>query len=158
MITNEIINDVGGNVLERALRQSELGRHYSALTYLSALSDYPDALFDYEQNEQKINKMIREAYKNLNCRQAFLPFIQIQGESRAQNSRKLAQKLLKEFSTVYRQNFHEASTHQLIKIVEKYTSHGWMIADTYNSLIAAFGKKFEEFSFKELASFTQSLG
>jgi hypothetical protein len=42
--------------------------------------------------------------------------------------------------------------------MEKYASHGWMIADTYNSLIQAFGKQFDTFSFRELASFTRSLG
>jgi hypothetical protein len=41
--------------------------------------------------------------------------------------------------------------------MEKYASHGWMIADTYNSLIAAFGKNFDFFSFRELASFCSSL-
>jgi len=59
---------------------------------------------------------------------------------------------------VYRANLNEASTHQLTQIMEKYADHGWMIADTYNSLISAFGKRFDEFNFKELASFTKSLG
>lgn len=42
--------------------------------------------------------------------------------------------------------------------MEKYANHGWMIAETYNSLIQAFGKEFDSFSFKELASFCRSLG
>jgi len=77
VITNEIIKDIGENVLQKALRSSEQGRHYIALTYLSAISDYPDNIFDYETNEQNINKAIREAYKNLNVRQAYLPMIQV---------------------------------------------------------------------------------
>lgn len=40
---------------------------------------------------------------------------------------------------------------------EKYSSHGWLINHTYNSLVNAFGERYKEFSFKELASFTSSL-
>lgn len=65
---------------------------------------------------------------------------------------------MKEFTLAYQKNFHEASTQMLVKIMEKYTQHGWMVADTYNSLIVAFGKQFESFSFKELASFCKSIG
>lgn len=36
--------------------------------------------------------------------------------------------------------------------------HGWLIAETYNSIIAAFGIKFDDFSFRELASFNANLG
>ena len=84
--------------------------------------------------------------------------MQIQADERAQSSRKLAQKLLKEFSNVYRGQLHEASPHQLVNIMEKFTSHGWMIADTYNSIIEAFGKQFDKCSFRELGSFCSSLG
>lgn len=128
------------------------------MQYFSALSDYPDAAFDYEANEQKINKAIKESYKNVNVRQAYTPFYLVQADVRAQNSRKLAQKLLKEFGVVYRNGMNEASTLQIVKVMEKYAKHGWMIADTYNSLIDAFGKKFDDFSLRELASFTKSLG
>ena len=65
---------------------------------------------------------------------------------------------MKEFSTAYKETMHEASTQQITKILEKYASHNWLIADTFNTLITAFGKRFESFSYKELASFNASLG
>ena len=42
--------------------------------------------------------------------------------------------------------------------MEKYSSHGWMIADTFNTLIEAFGKQFDKCSYREMASFSSSLG
>jgi hypothetical protein len=42
--------------------------------------------------------------------------------------------------------------------MDKYASHGWMFADTYNGLIMALGKQFERLSSRELASFCSSLG
>lgn len=64
---------------------------------------------------------------------------------------------MREFSTVYHKTFEEASTHQIIAIMGKFVKHNWMIAQTYNGLIEAFGKHFNDFSFRELASFTSSL-
>lgn len=96
--------------MERAYAQKENGRSVIALSYLSALSDYPDSIFNYESNEANINKIVRESYKTLNIRQAFLPFYQVQAAERAQSSRKLAQKMLKDFTSVYKNSFNEAST------------------------------------------------
>jgi len=45
----------------------------------------------------------------------------------------------------------------IVKIMEKFTEHNWMLAQTYNSLIDAFGKNFDSFSYRELASFSKSL-
>lgn len=158
LISFEVTKDIAQNILSQALLRAEQGKHNVALQYLSALSDYPDAALEYEVNEQKINKVIKECYKSINIRQAYNPFYSVQADDKAQNSRKMAQKLLKEFGVAYRGNMNEASTLQIVKIMEKYAKHGWMIADTYNSLIDAFGKKFDEFSFRELASFAKSLG
>ena len=47
---------------------------------------------------------------------------------------------------------------QLIKIMEKYTDHGWMISDTYNAIIKAFGTQFDQYSFREMAAFVGALG
>lgn len=157
LVTLDMLNEVTSNVMEQVQKQSEAGRHYQVLVYLSALSDYPDSVFNYEENEQKINKIIKDAYKNISIRQAFLPFSLVQADERAQNSRKLAQKLMKEFSISYKSNLNDASTLQITKIVEKFTKHNWLIADTYNNLIKAFGDKFEEFSFRELATFNKCL-
>lgn len=49
--TNDILKDIAENVMSKAIQQYEGGRHGVALYYLSALSDYPDSLFDYEQTE-----------------------------------------------------------------------------------------------------------
>ena len=64
---------------------------------------------------------------------------------------------MREFSNVYGKSFSEASTHQIVKILEKFANHNWMLAQTYNSLIEAFGTNFNDFSFRELASFSSSL-
>ncbi len=45
------------------------------LQYLSALADFPDSVFDYKNQEQELNKTIKNSFKNLNVRQAFTPFI-----------------------------------------------------------------------------------
>jgi hypothetical protein len=65
--------------------------------------------------------------------------------------------MMKEFSTEYKESIGEASTVHILKIFDKFTQSNWLIADTYNSLIAAFGKRFDEFSFKELAAFNLGL-
>jgi hypothetical protein len=64
---------------------------------------------------------------------------------------------MKEFTQVYQQSFAQASPHMIVKIMEKFTEHNWMLAQTYNSLIDAFGKNFDSFSYRELASFSKSL-
>jgi hypothetical protein len=127
-INNEILKDIADGVMKKATQSSIAGRDYQVLQYLSALSDFPDSCFDYKVNEQQINKMIRDAYKNLSIRQAFTPFILIQGDDLVQNSRKLSQKLMREFSNVYGKGFTEASTHQIVSIMEKFVSHNWMLA------------------------------
>lgn len=80
------------------------------LNYLTSLSDYPDSVFDYQVNEAKITKLIKEAYKGLSVQQAINPFLSTYGDQRAQNSRKLSQKLMKEFSATFKDNFKELST------------------------------------------------
>jgi hypothetical protein len=127
-INNEILKDIADGVMKKATQSSIAGRDYQVLQYLSALSDFPDSCFDYKVNEQHVNKMIRDAYKNLSIRQAFTPFILIQGDDLVQNSRKLSQKLMREFSNVYGKGFTEASTHQIVSIMEKFVSHNWMLA------------------------------
>ena len=42
--------------------------------------------------------------------------------------------------------------------MEKYASHKWMHSNTYNALVEAFGKKFDEFTTKELSAFCFCLG
>jgi hypothetical protein len=66
-------------------------------------------------------------------------------------------KLMKEFSFAYKEKFEQAPSYMIIKIMEKYASHHWMIADTYNSLISSFGNRFNSFSNKQVNSFTKSL-
>jgi hypothetical protein len=139
------------------LKADAAGKDYPVIAYFSALSDYPDNCIDFKTNEAAVNKAIREAYKNMSVRLSFSHFIQILGDERAQNSRKISQKLMKEFSSVYQTSFPEASPHQIVKITEKFAQHGWMLALTYNSLIQAFGKNFESFSYRELATFNKSL-
>lgn len=67
-ITNEILKDIADGVMKKATQSNIAGRDFQVLQYLSALSDYPDSCFDYKVNEQQVNKMIREAYKNLSIR------------------------------------------------------------------------------------------
>jgi hypothetical protein len=62
------LKDISENVMERALKASTGGRPYATITYLSALTDYPDSVFDYEKNEMEINKAIRESFKGINVR------------------------------------------------------------------------------------------
>lgn len=93
----------------------------------------------------------------MSVRLAFGSFIQVIGDERAQNSRKLSQKLMKEFTQMYQASFSQASPHMVVQIMEKFTQHNWMLALTYNSLIEAFGKNFDSFSYRELASFSKSL-
>lgn len=54
---------------------------------------------------------------------------------RIQNSRKLAQRIMKEFSAQYKDQLAELNTLQIIKVFDKYVQHGWLIAETYNHLI-----------------------
>ncbi len=111
LISAEMMKDVVNCVSKKVFKAAESKRDYSVIQYLSALSDYSDSNFDYKENEQAYNKIIREAYKNLSVRQAFTPFMLIMGDERAQNSRKLSLKLMKEFSSVYSKAIKEASTH-----------------------------------------------
>jgi hypothetical protein len=113
---------------------------------------------EQRDTEQALNKAIKQCFKSINVRQAFAPFINIQADQRAQNSRKMAQKLMKEFSIAYKDQMKDASTHQIVKILDMYASHGWLIADTYNSIIKALGNRFDSFSFGELANVCQSFG
>jgi hypothetical protein len=66
--------------------------------------------------------------------------------------------MLREFTSQYKELFSQAHPYQFVKIMDKYASHGWMLADTYNGLIMALGKQFERLSSRELASFCASLG
>jgi hypothetical protein len=64
---------------------------------------------------------------------------------------------MKEFSQMYQTTFSQASPHMIVQVMDKFTQHNWMLALTYNSLIDAFGKNFDSFSYRELASFSKSL-
>lgn len=57
---------------------------------LSALTDYPDFIFEYDKNEAMIDNIIKESYKNTSIRSAYFAFIQITAEDKFQASKKLA--------------------------------------------------------------------
>lgn len=100
-ITNESLKRVADVFVAKAMKADAAGKDFPVITFLNAVSDFPDVVFDFNNQEAAINKAIKEAYKNINVRLAFTNFIQIIGDERAQNSRKLSQKLMKEFSQVY---------------------------------------------------------
>lgn len=77
------MKEVVNSVSKKIFKASEQKRDYHVIQYLSALSDYSDNLFDYKENEQAYNKVIREAYRNISIRQAFTPFMLIMGDERA---------------------------------------------------------------------------
>ena len=58
---------------------------------------------------------------------------------------------------MYQPTFSQASPHMIVQMMDKFTQHNWMLALTYNALIDAFGKNFDSFSYRELASFSKSL-
>ena len=65
---------------------------------------------------------------------------------------------MKQFSNKLNETFHkEYSPVQLVKILEKFSSHGWMQSDTYNAIIKGFGENFSKFSSRELAHFCKAL-
>ena len=97
-ITTESLKRVAECILAKAVKAEAAGKQFTVITYLSALSDFPDGSFDWDKQEQQINKMIRESFKSMSVRLAFGSFIQTIGDERAQNSRKLSQKLMREFS------------------------------------------------------------
>lgn len=63
-----------------------------------SLSDYPDQVFNFEKEEVKMNKMIKDIYANLNFRGAFVPFLHITAEDNIRQMKKLPMKLLREFA------------------------------------------------------------
>ena len=67
-LTSEVLRDIADGVIKKANNSSTNGRDFQVLQYLSAMSDFPDSVFDYKTNEQQINKMIRDAFKNLSVR------------------------------------------------------------------------------------------
>ena len=44
----------------------------------------------------------------------------------------------------------------MVKIIQKFTEHNWMISDTYNNIIKGFGQRFDDFTVRELAMFVSS--
>lgn len=68
IVTNEILKEIADTIFDKATRAAETGRYSIALNYLSAISDYPDTSFDYEENEAKINKLVKDCFANLNVR------------------------------------------------------------------------------------------
>lgn len=158
-LNNENLKEIAGLALDKAFKALESEKWYNALSVFSALSDYPEVALDFEANEQRIAKGVKACLKEMHPRQAVSCLLQVQADSqRIQNSRKLAQRIMKEFSTQYKDQLAELSTFHIIKVFDKYVQHGWLISETYNSLIAAFGTKFDEFSFREVASFNANLG
>ena len=126
---------------------------------LASVSDFNNKYFNYEQTETNLNNIIKVSFESMGVKQAFYPFINIASGDKVSASTKLANKLLKEFSKSQQGvDLEKAHTYQFVKIMEKYASHGWMMANTYNSLIQAFGTNFEKFTMKELSSFCHSLG
>ena len=66
--TTDILKEIADTIFDKATRAAETGRYSIALNYLSAISDYPDTSFDYEENEAKINKLVKDCFANLNVR------------------------------------------------------------------------------------------
>ena len=82
-ITNESLKKVADVVVGKAMKADAAGKDFPVITYLNAVSDYPDVVFDFATQEAALNKAIKEAYKNINVRLAFTNFIQIIGDERA---------------------------------------------------------------------------
>ena len=76
LISNELIEEIGENLMDKAIKQGENGKHQQVLGYLSTLTDFPDQAFDYDKNEKAINKLMRDAFENTKIRQSLIPFLQ----------------------------------------------------------------------------------
>lgn len=110
-LTTESLKEIATVALDKAFKFIETEKWYNALTLFSALSDYPETVLDFETNEQKISKAVKACLKEMHPRQAVSCFLQVQADSqRIQNSRKLAQRIMKEFSTQYKDQLAELST------------------------------------------------
>ena len=81
-ITLENLKKVAETILAKAIKADAAGKDYAVITYLTALSDYPDSAFDWTTQEQQINKLIRDSYKKMSVRLAFGNFIQVIGDER----------------------------------------------------------------------------
>ena len=46
----------------------------------------------------------------------------------------------------------------IVKIVEKYSSHNWLLVDTYNSILNGFGEKFDDFTPQQLSTIVHAFG
>lgn len=82
----------------------------------------------------------------MSFRGAFTPFLHISAGEFPRQYKKLAQHLLNTFNEQYGQEFEKGSPNHLTKILEKYSSHGWLHVGTYNNLLEGIGKKFNEFT------------
>lgn len=153
----EQMTEIVNLVMPRVEKNLEQERYVQVLYWLAAVSDYPNTCFKYENEEPKINKIIREAIKGTSIRGAYPPFLHIMAAESTQSSKKLALKLMREFGNNYAEEFPNVSTIQFVNIFSKYAEHNWMMAETYNYLIEGLAKKFEEFTPKELASICSSL-
>lgn len=128
-ITHEHLQQVVDTILKRVNTNFERKQYTQCLNLLASISDFHNKYFNYEQNEQNLNKIIKESFEHCGVKAAFLPFMNIAAGDRVAQSTKLANKMLKEFSKSQQgADLEKAYTYQFVKIMEKYASHGWMMA------------------------------
>jgi hypothetical protein len=157
IITKEVLEAITEEVIDKCERMSSNKKHLSALNYLTALTNYNDNLLNYPKNEKRIQVIIKESFQQISIRAAVTPFLNVQADSKIQSSKKLALKIMKDFHNAYNKDFKFAAPYQLVKILQKYTSHNWMLADTYNNIILNLGNRFDDFAIKELVQICSSL-
>eukprot|EP00347_Sterkiella_histriomuscorum_P010629 403375536 len=177
IITDERLSQVVDLALQKVERSLQVDRHISALNYICALSDYPDHLFTFYNNKQKqsqkeseddtsavkspeernIRHLVEKTFEKMNLRQAFPSFLQAKAGENQRTTKRVANLIFKEFDAKLGETqFKTAGPNHLTKILDKYTSHGWLIVNVYNNLLNAIGEKYDEFSAAQLISITNS--
>lgn len=93
----QIVDQVKAKV-EKLVEQQ---RYVQALYWLASVSDYPNACFNFDKDEPKINRLVKDCFKGVSIRGAYPPFINIMAAETTQATKKLALKLMREFANNY---------------------------------------------------------
>lgn len=160
-------------------------RNNNAFNYLTALSNFPDQLFNFRNNDLPqslsnprlpakedsqtvgvkdlpIRNFLEAVLAGCKFPQATDSFLHIIAGERQALSTNLCRSIMSQFQERYTdeetKTFKYASPKQTSSLLEKYTQHGWMDPDFYNTMINTLSSKFDRMSPQEISQVVYSFG
>ncbi|CDW71104.1 UNKNOWN [Stylonychia lemnae] len=151
LITDDKLKAIVSLIEQRLEKQVTQGKAISALFTIASMGDYRSELLS-KAFEARIKAIQSDALAAVSFNQAYQVLMTVNTNDDVRSLGQTSLRLLREFPLKFSEKLiKEASSFQLVKILEKYIECDWLLNDSYNSIIKGIGQQFANFTSRELS-------